>query len=128
MSIADWKALGSSAGALDSGLNGLGVDVLGDALQKMSAAMTLSSGVAELVALSVTMMQRDNVQKSAEAIAEASVLSLIPGYGQASIAIAGASMALVGATVGALLTYTLRADLSSPSGNTSLGQQLGAVL
>lgn len=128
MNIGDWKALGETAGSLDSGLSGLGVDVLGDSLQKMSAAITLSSGVAELAALSVSLMQRENMQKTAEAVATASAMSVIPGIGQVSVGLAFASMAIVGASVGALLTYSLRADLSSPSGNTALGQQLGAVV
>lgn len=126
--IEDWKSLGDAAGSIDSGLSGLGVDVLGDTLQKMSAAITLSSGIAELAAVAVTMMQRENAEKAAEAVASATAVSLIPGYGQASVALAGAAMAVVGASVGALLTYTLRADLSTPSGNTSLGQQLGAIV
>lgn len=126
--IEDWKSLGDAAGSIDSGLSGLGVDVLGDTLQKMSAAITLSSGIAELAAVAVTMMQRENIEKTAEAVATASAISLIPGYGQASVALAGAAMAVVGASVGALLTYTLRADTSSPSGNTALGQRLGAII
>lgn len=128
MSIGDWKAFGEVAGNIDSGLNGLGCDILGDTLQKASAAINLSAGIAEIAMLAVSVMQRDNAEKTAEAVTAASVMSLVPGYGQTAVALAGVSMAVVGATVGALLTYNLRADLSTPSGVTALGQELGAVI
>lgn len=128
MNIGDWKSFGEVAGNIDSGLNGLGCDVLGDTLQKVSAAINLTSGIAEIAMLAVSVMQRDNAEKTAEAVAMASAVSLIPGAGQYAVALAGTSMAVVGATVGALLTYNLRADLSTPSGVTSLGQELGAVI
>lgn len=125
--VADFKACGEVASQLAGGLNGLGGDEVAQVLAKASAAINLASGVANIAALAVSMMQRENVKDMAEAVATASAVSLIPVVGWQQVALATAVTAVAGATIGAVLTYKLRADLDSPSGVTAMGQTLGGL-
>lgn len=128
ISIADFKAMGESAGSLSGAVAGLGGDELAQTLGKASAAINLVSGVVQVASLAVTMMQRENIRDTAEAIATATAMSFVPVVGWPRIAMGLAASSIVGASVGAVLTYKLRGDLSSPSGRTATAQMVGGLV
>lgn len=127
MNINDFKACAEVASALGSGVSGLGGDTLGQTLAKAAAVINTVSGVAQIAALAVSMMQMKNVREGAEAVATATAVSAIPVVGWERVAMATAVTATAGAIIGSVLTYNLRADLKSPSGITALGQTIGGI-
>lgn len=127
MNINDFKACAEVASALGSGVSGLGGDTLGQTLAKAAALINTVSGVAQIAALAVSMMQAKNVSEGAEAVATATAVGAIPVVGWERVALATAATAVAGGIVGAVLTYNLRADLKSPSGITALGQTIGGI-
>jgi hypothetical protein len=127
MNINDFKACAEVASALGSGVSGLGGDTLGQTLAKAAALINTVSGVAQIAALAVSMMQAKNVSEGAEAVATATAVGAIPVVGWERVAMATAVTATAGAIIGSVLTYNLRADLKSPSGITALGQTIGGI-
>jgi hypothetical protein len=125
--ISDFKAMGEAAGSLASGMAGLGGDELAQTVAKASAAINMVSGVVQVASLAVTLMQRENLKDASEAVATASAMAFVPVVGWTNVAAATVASAAVGATLGAVLTYKLRGDLSSPSGRTSIAQMAGGL-
>ncbi len=127
MNISEFKQCAEVASALGSGVSGLGGDTLGQTLAKAAAVINTVSGVAQIAALAVSMMQLKNVKDGAEAVATATVVGAVPVVGWERVAMATAVTATAGAIIGSVLTYNLRADLKSPSGITALGQTIGGI-
>lgn len=127
MNISDFKACAEVASALGSGVSGLGGDQLGQTLAKAAAVINTVSGVAQIAALAVSMMQMKNIKDGAEATASAVTIGSVPVIGWERVAMATAVTATAGAIIGSVLTYNLRADLKSPSGVTALGQTIGGI-
>lgn len=128
MALADFKAIGESASALSGGLGGLGVDELSQTLARASAAVNLIAGTVNIASLAVSLMARENAQDATEAVALAGAMSAVPVVGWERVALATAVTTMVGATAGALLTYKLRGDLSTPSGRTATAQMVGGIV
>ena len=127
MNISEFKQCAEVASALGSGVSGLGGDQLGQTLAKAAALINTVSGVAQIAALAVSMMQMKNIKDGAEAAASAVTIGSIPVIGWERVAMATAVTATAGAIIGSVLTYNLRADLKSPSGVTALGQTIGGI-
>lgn len=108
-------------------MRGLGVAETAETTDRLAAVMQLLSGGMSMVTAVSSVVAMCNMASSAMAVAEtAPHLSNPIGWSRIAIALGAAAVASV--VVGGILSYTMSADMSSPSQAKALAQQIGGVL
>ena len=120
-----WK---ESTSALASGISGLGASETADQLSKLTSALDILAGSMQIAGTVATILSSLNSVSSAEAAAETAVNAALGPIGWGKIALAVAAMGTVSALTYSIMAYTLRADLSTPSGTQAVTQSLGVIM
>ena len=120
-----WK---TAVGSVSSGMSALGVDTMNDELYKMTAALSLVSGLVQMYEAANGIVKMCSTIMAARNAAHALAESSNPvGWGK--LALAGAAMATAtGVCTYILSCNVLRADLSSPSDRKMIAQTVGAMV
>ena len=120
-----WK---ESVSAIASGMSGMGAGELGSTLGKLSSALDVFAGSLQIAGGVATALSMINAANTAEALAETSANVALGPIGWAKVAAAIAAASIASTVTFGITTYTLRGDLSTPSGVQGVSQSLGVVL
>ena len=126
--VADFGGMWQESTAnVAAGLSGLGTSDLAETVQTAADALDIFAGLAQMGSVAAAIIMVDTAKETAEAVTKTAMASANP-LTWPTIALAlGAAATAATVVYGTVRAYDVRADLSTPSGITAMGQTLGAL-